>query len=316
MQLGLGALRVEERRGRAHLRQQAIAGIDDLHFDFDRRLGAVGGGDDLPQHAAPLPSRKRVDGDLGRLPLAELGDAALVDVGLDLERVQVDDRTDRAGRQRPRDLPHHHRGDDFADLGRLRGDRAVEGRAHDHVAHVDANLIDARARRLHLRLGRVVAGAARHALLPQRRLPRVLALRLAQPRLGLVELRLHVRALQDCQNVAGVHLVADVEVQLHHFAGDLRRDLRLLVRDEVAGRAEEGRVGDVDRRLDHDRLDGRRAPRHDEARVRGPGHRADGRERDDPPDDLAEGEARFIFVVAVDAQRGEVGTGGHEEAAE
>ena len=108
-----------------------------------------------------------------------------------------------------------------------------------------------------------------------------------------------------------MHFVADVEVQLDDFARDLRRDLRLLVRDEVAGRAEEGRVGDVDRRLDHDRLDGRRAPRHDEARVRGPGHRADGRKRDDPPGDLAEGEARFIFVVAVDAQRGKVGTGSH-----
>ena len=241
----------------------------------------------------------------------QLGDAALVHVRFDFERVQVDERADRAGGERARDLPHDHRGDDLADFGRLRGDRAVEGRAHDHIVHVDLDLLDARPRRLHLRLGRVVAGPAGHALLPQRRLPRVLALGLVQRRLRLVELRLEVRALQHREDVAGVHLVADVEVQPDDFAGDLRRDLRLLVRDEVAGRAEERRIGNVDRRLDDYRLDRRRAPRHDQPRVRNPGDGAEDGERDDPAGDLAEREARFVVIVAVNAQRGQVGTGGH-----
>src|ERR1051325_1267826 len=72
VQLRVRALGVEEVRRRAHLREQALAGVENLDLDLHRGLGAVRGRDDLPQHAAPLLSRKGVDRHLGRLPLVQL----------------------------------------------------------------------------------------------------------------------------------------------------------------------------------------------------------------------------------------------------
>src|SRR5258707_1173588 len=175
LQFRVASLRLQERDSRAHLRQQTVAWIEDLYLDLDDGLGPVGRGNDLPQHAAPLLSGEGVDADLGRLSFAELGDAAFVDVRLDFESVEVNERTDGSGRERAGDLAHHDRRDHFTDLGVLRGDRAVERRAHHHVLHVDLDLVDAGERGLVLRVGAVQQRFARDALFPERRLPVELA---------------------------------------------------------------------------------------------------------------------------------------------
>ena len=245
--LGVGALALQERNAGAHLRQQAVAGIDDLHLHLHRRFGAVGGGDDLAQHALPLLIREGVDADFRGLPFVQLADARFVHVGHDFERVEIDERADRAGRQRAADLSHHHRRDHLADFRVLRGDRPRERRADDHVLHVDFDLLDARSRAFELRFGVVELRARGHAVLPHRGLPFPLAVGLLERGVRLVELRLHVRALEHRQHLAGGDFVADGEVEADHFPRNLRRDFRLPVGDEIAGRGQQRRVGDVDR---------------------------------------------------------------------
>ena len=176
---------LQERDAGAHLRQQAVAGIDDLNFHLHVALARSAVGmicRSTPFHFCPGNASTLTS---AGLPFVQLADACFVDVGLDFERVQIDERADRAGRQRAGDLPHHHRGDHFADFGVLRRDRAVERRADDHVLHVDADLRDARARRFQLRVGGVERARGGDAVLPERGLAFPFALRLARARRSL-----------------------------------------------------------------------------------------------------------------------------------
>ena len=124
-----------------------------------------------------------------------------------------------------------------------------------------------------------------------------------------VELRLHRGALQHRENFPFPDFVADVEVELDDLSRDFRRDLRLTVGDEIAGRREQRRIGDVDGRLHHDRIDERRAPREDPPGVERNTGGDQRREKNRPAENAADGKRALLPLgLALDAQGRQIGT--------
>ena len=153
------ALRRLGREGdaRREVRQHAVVGVEERDLHAHGRLLAVGGRHDLAQPAVVDLVGHRVERDLGRLVLRELGEVRLVHVGADVERRELDDRRDRAARAaaRGRRAEGRHGLADERALGR---DHARERRADDRVVEQRLDVAHPGARRGLAGDGRVERG--------------------------------------------------------------------------------------------------------------------------------------------------------------
>ena len=114
---------------RAHLREDARIVIGDRHLHLHRRALPVGGGHDLPRHAAKGRVGIGVERDARRPAAGDAPDVRLVHVHLDLERREIGHRHHGAARE----PAAHRRRDDLADLRVLAQHGAGERRADDRV---------------------------------------------------------------------------------------------------------------------------------------------------------------------------------------
>ena len=284
--LGRAHLALEERDLGAHVRQHPVVALEEPDLHQHRRLGAVDGRHDPVHDAGEAVVGHRVELDLARLADLDLAERGLGDVGLDLERVHVGDRDHRApgvgGLRERRDvvadvraLGKHDAIERGADQSLVDGDLgSLEARLRDAEgrlarAHRRPRLLEARDRRVERRaadvlLLRELARAVEVGLrVPQLR-PRLLDVRRGDlhVRRRLIALRSDVAVLEPSDHLALLHAAALHHTQPFEASGRLRRDRRLALRDDVAGRVERRhrlrRVGSGHRRR-FDRLRGAEA---------------------------------------------------------
>ena len=246
-------LGVQEDDPARHLGEDPRVPVEDLDLDLHRALLPVGRRDDLAEARLVGLVGVRVEGDLGRLPDGEAPEVLLVDVGLHLERAEVDDDGER-GSGRP-GAAEALRGDRLADERLLHRhdavDRGVDLGVLDQlldVAHLRLDRGDLGLERLDARVGGVEGLLAPDEVLEEGRgaLPLdpgvdELGQRLLARGGVLLPLGLQLLRLEAGDELALPHLLPLLEVQPGDAPDRLRGDLGLAPRDDVARGGEDRR---------------------------------------------------------------------------